>query len=325
MHARVDPYGKRRGRPHLELVAHMNGSSRPYRPQMPSRDWDAIAPYVHDVVARAEPIVTYSARELYPAVTRLAHFTCSEYAPLTDAAVFDPYMVNRFITHHLAGYNRASRNTIRARLRRVSEALLGDDAVGKFKALGKAEAVTPYTVAEQASLEGWSRAQTSEERRTSAAALLSLGFGAGLTGAEIIRQRLEDIVSTASAVEIHVCGSTPRVIPVLEAWSTGIRDRFNYMHGGGWAFRADQRGGNINLITDFVSRTAAPVEIQTRRMRATWLVEQLEAGTPLKTLLRISGLQSAEALDRVLPFVREKDAQGFRDSTSAAHDRGYDS
>lgn len=272
---------------------------------MPSRDWEAIAPYVHDVVTRAEPLVTYSHRELYPAVARLTQFARAEYAPLDDASVFAPYMVNRFVVHHLAGYNRASRNTIRARLRRVSEALLGDDALGKFKALGKADSVRPYTAVEQAALEGWSRAQTSEERRTSAAALLSLGFGAGLTGAEIIRLRLEDLEMTDMAAVVHVTGEGAREVPVLGEWTAGIRSRYVHLDGQGWAFRAEQRGGNVNLITDFVSRTAPPMELQSRRMRATWLVGRLEAGTPLKTLLRVAGLQSAEALDRVLPFVTE--------------------
>lgn len=276
-----------------------------YRPKLPAPDWETIAPYVHDVVARVEPDVTYSARELYPAVARLTHFARTEYAPLEDAAVFDPYMVNRFVTHHLTGYNRASRNTIRARLRRVSEALLGADAVGKFKALGKADAVRPYTLAEQASLESWSRTQTSAERRTSAATLLSLGLGAGLTGAEIIRLRLEDVEVVDAAAVVHVSGEGARDVPVLKEWSAGLRSRYMHLNGQGWAFRTEQRGSNVNLITDFVSRTAPPMEIQTRRLRATWLVGHLEAGTPLKTLLRVAGLQSAEALDRVLPFVSD--------------------
>jgi integrase len=280
----------------------MAGSERIYRPKLPAKDWDAIAPYVHDVVARAASSVPYSQRELYPAVTKLVHFARKEHAPLEDGVVFDPYMVGRFVNYHLAGYNRASRNTIRARLRRVSEALLGDGAVGRFRALGRADAVRPYTVQEQAALEAWSRAQTSPERRTSAGALLSLGFGAGLTSAEIVRQRLEDVRVGTHSVVVH---ADAREVPVSAQWAEPLVARAAFLNGAGWAFRADQRGGNINLVTDFVSRTAAPMEIQTRRMRATWLVSHLDIGTPLKTLLRIAGLQSAEALDRVLPYAQE--------------------
>ncbi|PZF62098.1 hypothetical protein DEI92_00845 [Curtobacterium sp. MCBD17_034] len=235
---------------------------------------------MHDVVTRVEPLVTYDARQLYPAVTRLVHFAHDEHAPLEDDVVFDPFMIGRFVNHHLAGYNRASRNTIRARLRRVSEALLGEAAAGRFKALGKTDAVRPYSAQEQAALEAWSRAQTSPERRTSAGALLSLGFGAGLTGAEIVRQRLEDVHVGATSVVVRADG---REVPVSAEWAAPLVARAAFLGGAGWAFRADQRGENINLVTDFVSRTAAPTEIHTRRMRATWLVSHLDAGTPLKT------------------------------------------
>ncbi len=279
----------------------MTSTSRPYRPQLPADDWANIAPYVHDVVTRAEPLVAYSAKELYPAVTQLVHFAYSSFAPLEDDVVFDPLHIGRFVNHHLASYNRASRNTIRARLRRVSEALLGDEAVGKFKALGKAEASRPYTSAELAVLAAWAWQQKTMERRTSAGALLALGLGAGLTGAEIIAARGADV--SKGGGQITVGGSAARVVPVLAEWVGRVQARREVLHGDGWMFRADQRGGNINLITDFVSRGRPSVQLQARRMRATWLAQHLEAGTPLKRLLRIAGLQSAEALDRVLPFV----------------------
>lgn len=279
----------------------VDDSPRPYRPQLPAEQWAAIEEYVRSVVTRAEPVVIYSARELYPAVTRLVLFSDTSYVPLEDDAVFDPIHIGRFINHHLATYNRASRNTIRARLRRVSEALLGDDAVGKFKALGKAEASRPYTPAELAVLDAWAWQQRTMERRTSAGALLALGLGAGLTGAEIIAARTPDIDD--DSVTIH--GGQARTVPVFSEWMPRVRERTAFLDSGGWMFRAEQHGENVNLITDFVSRNGPIVQLRARRMRATWLAHHLEAGTPLKRLLRIAGLHSAEALDRVLPFVEE--------------------
>lgn len=272
---------------------------------MPDRQWAAIAPYVHDVIARATPHVTYSEAQLYPAVTRLVEFAKDNYIPLEDKIVFDPFTIGRFITHHFDGYNRASRNTMRARLRRVSEALLGDDAQGKFKALGKAEASTPYTRPEIAALEAWSQAQTSAERQTSAGALLGLGLGAGLSGAEIIGMRATHVSLRGDECTVQVTGESEREVPVLDSWAGQLRSRWQFLEGDGWMFRVNQRGGNINLITDFISRSGTNVGLQTRRMRATWLAHHLQLGTPLKTLLRIAGLKSAEALDRVLPFVNE--------------------
>lgn len=289
----------------LVIIVTMTASRslRPYRPQMSDTKWQSIAPYVHDVVARTEPQITYSEAQLYPAVTRLVEFAKDNYVPLEDDAVFDPYTIDRFITHHFAAYNRASRNTMRARLRRVSEALLGEDARGQFQALGKAEASRPYAVKEVAAFESWSGWQTSPERRTSAGALLALGLGAGLTGAEIIALKMNDV--DLSTMTVHVMGSNRRDVPVFPDWHAPLNARWSVVGSGGWVFREGQRGGNVNLITDFVSRKPAEVPLQARRMRATWLVRHLDAGTPVKQLLRISGIQSAEAFDRFLPFARD--------------------
>ncbi|WP_066517151.1 hypothetical protein [Curtobacterium ammoniigenes] len=276
---------------------------RAYRPKLPADEWAAIAPYVHDVVARATPLVAYAAADLYPAAARLVHFAWSQRIPLGDAEVFDPYTINRFVMAHLDGYNRASRNTMRARLRRMSEALLGEDAAGTFRTLGKADASRPYSARDLAALEAWSTSQPSEERRTSAAALLALGLGAGLTGAEIIAVRPEHLhLSDAHAVLTTVGG---RRVPVVDEWVEALERRTRFLGGQGWMFRNGQRGGNSNLITDFVSRTGRGVPLRARRMRATWIVWHLDAGTPLKRLLAIAGLDSAEALDRFLPFAAD--------------------
>ncbi len=234
------------------------------------------------------------------------HFALTNHIPLEDAAVFSPRTLERFVHHNLASYNRASRNTIRARLRRVSEALLGEPAAARFRALGKAEASRPYTSTEISLLRAWARSMRTDELTSSAGALLALGFGAGLTGSEIIRQRLEMIDITRNVITVH--GESARTVPIDGGiWQDLIRIRSSHRAGTGWAFRTHQRGGNINLITDFVSHTTPQVPLLTRRMRATWLVQHLDAGTPLKQLLRIAGLQSAEALDRVLPFAADTD------------------
>lgn len=217
----------------------VDDSPRPYRPKLPAEDWAAIEEYVQSVVARAEPVVVYSARELYPAVTQLVHFSRTSYVPLEDDIVFDPTHIGRFVNHHLASYNRASRNTIRARLRRVSEALLGDGAEGKFKALGKADASRPYAAAELAILDAWAWQQRTLERRTSAGALLALGLGAGLAGAEIIAARAVDI----SDGSVHVQGAAARTVPILPEWVARVRERTEIISPEGWMFRAEQRGG----------------------------------------------------------------------------------
>ena len=67
-----------------------------------------------------------------------------------------------------------------------------------------------------------------------------------------------------------------------------------------FAVRESRTSENHNAITDFVARSAAPITIQARRMRATWILHHANAGTPIPVFLEAAGLQSLEALDRFL-------------------------
>lgn len=269
-----------------------------YRPKLPEDVWHAIRPYVLDLAERAEPRVPYKREDLLPALSRLAAYAFRVGYPLEDSYVLDPFSIDQFVLHHLVGYNRASRNTMRARVRRVSEAMLGADAAATFVTLGKADAARPYSSDEVVGLHAWARHQPTQERSSSALALLALGIGAGLTGAEIIAQRLEAIEVGPESLSVIL---PQRRVVVTSEWRPALQARIEFMNGEGWAFRSEQRGGNANLITDFVAR-AGSVPLQARRMRATWVVHHLDAGTSLRRLLAMAGMSSAEALDRYLPF-----------------------
>ncbi|RKR76298.1 tyrosine-type recombinase/integrase [Frondihabitans australicus] len=278
----------------------MGNEPKPYQPKLPQRDWEAIAPYVHDLVARAEPLVVYSRDQLNPVVSRLVHYAFINHIPLNDTDVLSPRTLERFVQVYLKDYTPGGKSTMRARVRRVAEAIRGGSTSDLIRTFAKSEASKPYDDRELALLRSWSRSMRNDDLTSSTGALLALGFGAGLTGAEIIRQRLED-VSLADGT-VRVVGGTEREIPVNGVWLDLLITRCAVTGGTGWAFRTGQRGSNANLITDFVARTGPQIPLTTRRMRATWLVGHLNSGTRLKPLLKLAGLRSAEALDAVLPF-----------------------
>lgn len=303
--------GPRKTRDQLDTLARLSDlavqtpdSHYDYTPQMPTAQWETIGPYVREAVRRTAPATPYSEKQLYPAAARLVLYAWGTAGlPLEDDVVFDPGVINRYTQTEATHRSRAGVSTIRARLRRMSEVLLGDDAKGRFHALGKADASRPYSVNETAALLSWAHSQRDPARRSSAKALLALGLGAGLTGQEIIALRLEDICVDDLGVVVAVGGDESREVPVLNAWEQPLIQRRQQAGTTGWAFRDGQRGGNVNLVTDFINRAPRPsVQLQTRRMRATWIVEHLSRGTPLRPFMTAAGLRSAEALDRFLPF-----------------------
>ncbi|MEO7544862.1 MAG: hypothetical protein ABIT21_00975, partial [Terrimesophilobacter sp.] len=194
-----------------------------------------------------------------------------------------------------------------------SRALVGDPIdLATLRPLGRSRPSTPYTLRELITLRSWAAAQGTENRRTNAAALLALGIGAGLTGREIVDITFEDIQVDENGVLVFVHGDRERTVPLLREWESALRDRVATAETMVSVFRPGRISPNRNLITDFVSRANGKVALQARRMRATWLVHHLEAGTALVPFLSAAGLSSPEALDRFLPFVREGDRQMVR-------------
>ena len=277
-----------------------------YSPTMPASDWHAIAPFVTACVDASSTSTRYAKPELYAAAAPLTRWAV-RYAglPLDPTAIFDRDVIDRFVSTSDQYRTKASKNTIRSRLLRISEALLTPDAIVEaLRPLGSSDPSAPYSAAEQVALRSWATVQPTTEKRRSAGALLALGIGAGLSGKEIIECKATDLVLDVDGVVVLVRGDRARRVPVTRAWEDGLRTQ-NVADSP--LFREGQSGENPNLISDFVSRSRGKIALQARRMRATWIVAHLDAGTPTVDLLLAAGVKTLEAFDRFVPFADERD------------------
>ena len=286
-----------------------------YTPVMPPELWARIGDFVRDVVRTASPHTAYTEKQLYPVTAKLARWAVEQVGyPLKPSVLFQSSAIDRFSAEALLTYTNSGRATMRSKLRSMAPSLLADKqrAPDFVMPIQPTSPLRPYSDRELGTLLTWAGAQLSPERRTSARGLLSLGIGAGLTGREICDVVAGDVTISGDAVSVRVRRGIARVVIVDEAWEDGVRDRFDFIDGDGWMFRAGQVGGNPNLISDFVTRSSQRVHMQARRMRSTWLVNHLAKGTPLDVLLEAAGLQSGEALDRLIPFVPIRDVDDRR-------------
>lgn len=263
--------------------------------------WLALRPFVNDMVAAGARATTYSARELYAVVTPLAVWMHTKVGmDLDRETALNPYTIDRFVMVGLAHYTKAGRGTMRSRLRRLSEALvpeLGEAA--KERSLGKSARVAPYSDAEIVELRAWARALP-PRMQENAERLLALGFGAGLQGSEVGNVRGKDVVVTPEGVTVMVDGAKAREVPVLRDWEAALRAAQAAVEPDAYVFRVGRQTAHRNAVTNFVERHGVGVQLQARRMRATWIVHHLNAGTPVTALLPAAGLSSAEGLD---PFM----------------------
>jgi integrase len=281
-----------------------------YLPRMTAAYWAHIGSFVRAAVVDAAPQTAYSERELYAAATPLTLWAWQTAAmPLERDVIFAVRTIERFTAVGLTHYgSKAGRNTLRSRLLRISEALLGAPVMPPvLRALGGSDPSAPYSAREVVTLKSWALTQSTAQRRSNAEALLALGLGAGLAGREIVKLAVGDIQADDDGVLILVRGDRARSVPVLREWERALTELVSTRLAETWAFREQHAAVNRNLITDFVSHSEGKIRLQARRMHSTWIVQHLEAGTPLVPLMRAAGLQSPEALDRFLRFAREPD------------------
>jgi integrase len=256
------------------------------------------------VVERSAPNSTYTERQLRVVVQRFVHWCHHDAAlPLKAEVVLSNYVIERYVAA-LDEYGDHSRGTIRSRLRDVARIMGPPDHHTSLVQYPRSSGSAPYNEQDIAHLRSWARTQSTGARRWNAAVLLGLGFGAGLLAAEILATRMSDVHARAGGVVVNVLGGAePRTVPVLSSWSDLIAP-VTTRGGAEFIFRPNRTTVYPNAITNFIAATRPRIQLTARRMRATWLVHHLDAGTPLIPLLHTSGLHTAEALDPFLQFAR---------------------
>lgn len=265
--------------------------------------WEELKPVVESVVTVAAKRTAREPRSLYPVATALAQWAWqTKGLELQPHKIFRKRVVEEFVHRGMGEYSRSSRATYRSALMAIVDAVT-PVSEQTFK-IPRSEPTRPYSEAEIAALRSWSRHQGSAQRRLDASILLALGFGAGLATRELLSLRCADVTVAAGTTSVMVWDDRPRTVPVLPTWDGAIRAAVTERHADGWLFRPGRKGVRSAQVTDFLHRgQTTELDVHPVRMRTTWLLTHLRAGTPPQELLRIAGLEHLAALDRLTAFL----------------------
>jgi hypothetical protein len=233
---------------------------------------------------------------------RLTDWATGEGLPLDREVILDPDTVERFVVVGLAGDR--SRATYRAVLRRVGP-LLTKRAPWEPRpaSVARRQVAPPYTTDEIRILRSDALDQPTAPRRRAARALLALGLGVGLDGRWVTRVAAGDVTRSPSTVLVRVREPSARSVVVLARWEDELADLAatagdEFLVGG--HSTSTRRTGN--LTDGLVVPTGHP-RLAPARLRSTWLVSHLRAGTRLPELCRAAGLQGVTVLSDLLEVV----------------------
>ena len=228
---------------------------------------------------------------------RLVDFATAQGLPLDREVILDPDSVERFVEVSLAGERSAA--TYRSTLRRVAP-LLTRSAPWEPRptSLGRHGLVAPYSEVEVKILCQDAALQPNESRRRAALALLALGLGAGLDGRWVAKVRATDVVKRGRFVIVSVGAPAARSVVVRAKWEHAVLDLAS---SAGSAFLVGGSSVSSNRTSHLTDSLVVPTghpRLVPSRLRSTWLLGHLLAGTRLPEPLPSRRAEAVERLQR---------------------------
>ena len=285
-----------------------------YTPKrIPMDRWMPISSFVLDAVAVTAPQTAYTSNRIVMVLTLYVDW-CHNTAglPLDARVLFRRETVDHFVKNSPRGLSEGTLRNYRSMILRVAEILLPEHNTFAMKPLNARTSVPPYSAAELDRLRLWARGQNTELKERKAMVMLAFGAGAGLRAIEIAELRRGDVVFDNAGAVVNVGGDSGRLIPMVAEWEPFAKHALRELDEGALVFGVSARDIHRNVLTRFTAKSTGTERPRSDRLRATWLVQHLTVGTPMKALMRAAGVSKFENLARYLQYIPELDTELYR-------------
>ncbi len=260
----------------------------------PRRHGEVVCGFARTVVAAADPSSPQRARALLFAAGKLAEFACSVGLELDAKSVLHPSVIERFCSLAKAG-STPTRRTLRSNLRHLARHAVANAAPGPAS-MPRDRAKAPYASRELAGYLALADAQPTMLRRARANALICLGAGAGLIGAELRGVRGSDVVRRSGGVLVLVGGRRPRAVPVLADYHERLCQAASFLSDRFLVAGRDPNSHNVTnpLIRSLSGGLDLP-RLEPARLRSSYLVAMAEA-IGLRAFMDAAGITCSQRL-----------------------------
>tara|TARA_R100000306_G_C4365943_1_gene137646 strand:+ start:279 stop:1265 length:987 start_codon:yes stop_codon:yes gene_type:complete len=265
--------------------------------------WHSVAPVVRDWVSCAAPTHHARARQLLSAGANLALWCLDQSIPVTTDTALRDTTIERFcaVAEHSDRYSATTRATIRSRLRCLAQANRVSGNAAALPPIARRRVRPPYSPQEVSALWRLPRVQPTATKRRRLEALLVLGLGAGCAAEDLRHLRPSDVRAGPSGVVVTIQGPRPRTVCVLDCYAVRAAAVVTacdetYLIGG---VKPTRRSVTTGLLQRMAGDPGAPT-LEPGRLRSTWLLTHLMAGTRLDVLMDAAGLSTpASILDLI--------------------------
>ncbi|MFB6611815.1 hypothetical protein ACFCVO_15910 [Agromyces sp. NPDC056379] len=280
-----------------------------YKPKRPTPGWERISPFARDIAARASDNPASAARTMVILSPFLLWCITEQGLPMTTEDLLTP----RIIDAYVGSLERAdgTKATYRSKLIDTAERLNPNGFPPRMERIGRRSIAAPYSQSEMTEFENWANFQASDIKTRKARLMLALCAGAGLRPGEL-DLLCSDVTVDDRGVVLNLRSSeAPRDIPVLSRWESWITAELEKLPVDGPLWMSDRQRKNKSLLNSFTEKTSGKAP-NGARLRATWIVAHLAAGTPIKELMRAAGMVQFNNLHHYLAYVDDVGPLAYR-------------
>jgi integrase len=219
-----------------------------------------------------------------------------------DSANIDSYFAATFDSFR----KRTDARNVRLRLFRLAGKLHEVDVSLRDSGPGYvARTRAPYSSREVIRLISQGRTRSTRRRRHNWQMLVALGLGCGLSAVEAMELRREDIVLLPAHVEVRPKGDRARTVICMSEWDSRLTTLVTSDTMTDFAITTKNRPDDPSgWVGHQISQMASwDTGFTMDRLRSTFIVTHVQAGTSPIHLLKMLGMKSFETIERLLPWV----------------------
>jgi len=277
-----------------------------FTPNAPKSLWsEDVQRFTRSAVSDFAPVNEDEAARYISAVAWLTMWSVEPGGlPLDRTIIFSAANRRRFLAHGHSSRGAASKAGFSYLLERIAADLLTFDPARPGVRVPKAaEPFAPYSSAEIARFRSQTMTRSTALQRARWRALLTLGAGLALSVGEIMLAQVSDVEDNGDHLVMHVGGGKRSVI-CLAAWETEFRALLDDPEVDTFLYPKVVRPKKPSFqAKQFIAIAANPGEgFQIERLRSTWIVDHVNAGTPLVPLMEALGVKSLSTLERLASY-----------------------
>lgn len=283
----------------------VEGYTPTFKGPVTAEAWGRVAPLVKATVTQLAVSDVTLCRQYLTWMTRLTVWCDREGLDLTVEVVLHPATVERFVAMLPAG---TATSTVRSKLRRLTDVCLAGAPEVAAVPIGRRDPRPPYTPAEVGLLFADARARKPYQRDCLLAGLC-LGLGAGTGRGEMSAVTGTHVTRRNGLLVVAVPGDRARTVAVRYEFAVEL-EQLAAAVGERLLVSPQNRGGKnvAKSLSSWMRGTDTTPAFDVDRLRATWLLHHLAAGTPMRVLADAAGTTTAVTLMALVAYLPAPDA-----------------